>query len=248
MKMKVIYSISSLILLACLWLPNFIKPDPKLLYNPSPSAQIGWYKINQADAYLVGDLVAAYLPEDAAILASERGYLPAGLPVIKTIGAVGGDHYCVKDGVLEIDPDLRLAILPFDSQGRAMPVPSDQCEAIAVGNVLLISKRIGGSFDSRYFGQVGTDQIIGRVEFLGTNADETWRDNRVLGGARGLGAQGKIKALSAKWPLRPCLHINFYSADYWEVAPWRSYSSIYSKSLWGAISRNVPPDHPCDYD
>lgn len=34
----------------------------------------------------------------------------------------------------------------------------------------------------------------------------------VWGGARGLGAEGKIKGLRSKWPLEPCLHINFYGA------------------------------------
>lgn len=34
----------------------------------------------------------------------------------------------------------------------------------------------------------------------------------VLGGARGLGAEGKIKGLRSKRPLEPCLHIYFYGA------------------------------------
>jgi len=64
-----------------------------------------------------------------------------------------------------------------------------------------------------------------------------------MGGARGLGADGKIKAASAKWPLLPCLHITFWGAVNFELAPKFSdflYDSMY---LGGAKSCQIPPRH-----
>ena len=213
--------------------------QPELLYNPSPSAPIGWYRLIQTDTYSVGDLVAAYLPEEAETLASERGYLPLGLPIIKTIAAIEGDRYCIRESRLEIDGNLNVTMHPLDSQGRAMPVMPERCEVIEDGYVLLISERINRSFDSRYFGQIPVDSILGRVAYLGNDAEIVSSEFSGLGGARGLGAQGKIKAHSANRPLRPCLHINFYSAISMEPALGFSYFPIFSIGYLGAISHKI---------
>jgi len=51
-------------------------PKPVLLYNPSYSAQVGWYKLHQNEPIRLGSQVAAYAPEWARKLADERDYLP----------------------------------------------------------------------------------------------------------------------------------------------------------------------------
>lgn len=242
-KIRITYMAMTAILLLLLWLPTLLKPEPKLLYNPSPSADIGWYKVSQTNHYTVGDLVAAFVPEEAEDLADSRGYLPAGVPVIKTIGGIEGDPYCITDGYLEIGPEIKLKILPFDSQGRAMPVLPERCAAVSPGYVLLISRRIGRSFDSRYFGEIRISEIIGHVSYLGKSVDSDWSESSDTGGARGLGAQGKIKAHSAKEALTPCLHIIFYSAIFMTGALKISDCLIESKFKGGAISLKIPQRH-----
>ena len=62
-------------------------PKPVLFYNPSYSAQVGWYKLKPDDAIVSGVQVAAYAPEWARQMADERGYLPYDYPLIKTVWA-----------------------------------------------------------------------------------------------------------------------------------------------------------------
>jgi len=156
---------ASLILLAG---SQFIQSDPHLLYNPSESARIGWYSIEKSPNFNLGDEVAAFLPEDARELADTRNYLPKDIPVIKTIGGVAGEQYCIHDGQLQIEDRHPLSILPFDSQGRAMPELPDGCVEISDGHVLLISEQTYRSFDSRYFGQVDLQDVVGTVRYLGS--------------------------------------------------------------------------------
>jgi len=56
-----------------------LPPRPKILYNPSSSAPIGWYQLTDNYAPKRNDLVAAYAPDWARKLADERSYLPYGV-------------------------------------------------------------------------------------------------------------------------------------------------------------------------
>jgi len=67
-------------------------PKPVLFYNPSHSAQVGWYKLNRGEPIIAGVQVAAYAPEWARQMADERDYLPYDYPLIKTVWAVHGDE------------------------------------------------------------------------------------------------------------------------------------------------------------
>ena len=167
--------------LTALWAPKIIKPDPKLFYNPSQSAEIGWYYVEPIVSLSVGDLVVANLPEEAANFAHDRGYLPRDLPVIKTIGGVAGERYCIKDGEFQIEERVSLSLLPLDSQGRALPEPPEMCVEISDGFVLLISERIDHSFDSRYFGEVRISNIVGRAVYVGKNRGLAQRGSSVMG-------------------------------------------------------------------
>lgn len=189
---------------------SWIEREPTLLYNPSPSAPTGWYKISSSETYDVGDLVAAWLPKDAEKLAAERRYLPIKTPVIKTIIAAPGDRYCVENGYLIIDEATQFEIFRLDREGRVMPLLPVGCRRLGVGRFLIVSKRIGRSFDSRYFGEIDRSLIIGTAEVIGWAEGHKGRDNLEKGGARGSGAQGKIKGGCTKPGLTPCLHIDFY--------------------------------------
>ena len=186
-------------------------PDPALIYNPTESAEPGWYRVHTAKDPERGDLVAARLPDDAGRLADARGYLPAGLPVIKTIGAVGGDEVCWTGQAVSLPGGHRLRLLDKDSAGRPLPRRSTGCVTLRPEEVFLASDRIPGSFDSRYFGPVDADLVIGPVElvasFRGADAGQAFA--KVDGGR--LAGYCKIKARSAEDGLEPCLHIDFES-------------------------------------
>ena len=151
----------------CLVALGAVEKQPLLIYNPSPSAPIGWYKVTHTNSYQIGDLVAANIPDWAADFAQSRGYLPENTPVIKTIIGAPGTQFCVRDGVLIVSGFMPLNIHSFDSQGREMPVEQEGCRRLSADELLLGSVRYDRSFDSRYFGSVQRTDLIGRVVFIG---------------------------------------------------------------------------------
>ncbi|MEL6237279.1 MAG: S26 family signal peptidase [Pseudomonadota bacterium] len=204
--------------LVLLLIPTFLNPAPRLVYNPSASAQVGWYKVFPGKAFGQGDLVASHLPKQAGELANDRIYLPLGIPVIKTIGAVAGDEICRIDSTILLPDGERLEIKDSDHMGRALPQLPAGCFTLPHETVFLVSTRIETSFDSRYIGPVHTSLVLGPVRYIGGRHDvQVDAQGADLAGARALGADCKIKARSAVMLLAPCLHIIFHSAI-WECA------------------------------
>ena len=139
---------------------------PLLLYNPSESAPLGWYRVEPFSVISRGDLVVSHLPEDASMFAAERGYLPSGIPVIKTVRALEGDTVCAVDGELLINGTPAVRLLSDDSLGRTLPSPWTACRQLRTGEVLLLSGRTADSFDGRYFGTVLEADILGTAILL----------------------------------------------------------------------------------
>jgi len=141
-------------------------PQPRLLYNPSPSADVGWYRVRADMPIERGSQVAAYAPEWARSLADERGYLPYDYPLIKTVWAVEGEEACYHNQSVSVPKRPDIPLLGQDVLGRVMPQMSG-CIVLKSGEYLLISPDVQNGFDSRYFGPVVKDNIIGRVKFIG---------------------------------------------------------------------------------
>lgn len=145
-------------------------PSPKLLYNPSQSAPVGYYKIQKSPSFEHGDYVAAYAPDWARELAETRGYLPKDYPLIKKIWAAEGDQIC-GDGRQVSGPNGSVvARLLQDRLGRDLPM-FEGCIVLAKHEYFLISidENYGAAygFDSRYFGPVKREQILGGAQYLG---------------------------------------------------------------------------------
>ena len=139
---------------------------PRLLYNPSPSAPIGWYRLWPNSKVLRGDLVATRLPENGAALVRKRHYLPQDVPLIKTVWAVSGERVCHENGRVLVQGRPPLIVLKHDKLGRALPSRSG-CYELSKDEVFLISNDVQTSFDSRYFGPVDREFVLGRVKYLG---------------------------------------------------------------------------------
>lgn len=166
-RAKIIIAVTCFSALALLAVSIFEVP-PRLLYNPSPSAPKGFYRVHHAGRLKPGDMVAAKVPESMRSLAVERGYLPGNVPVVKRIVAVEGDHVCFRDGVVYLNSDLLVKPLDADFLGRPMPVWKG-CQVLAEGEFFLAMTDVPTSLDSRYFGPVTDGDILGRtvpVEFL----------------------------------------------------------------------------------
>ena len=154
--------------LAALAWASFGLPKPRLIYNPSDSVPVGWYRVdpssNRTDSLprplSVGSIVLVPLPAEAATLAAQRGYLPTRVPLLKRVGAIAPQEVCIAGSSVRIDGVPSAAVLPADRWGQ--PLPSwQQCRRLQAGELFLLSTTNPASFDSRYFGPASTSAVIG---------------------------------------------------------------------------------------
>ncbi|AIJ46932.1 hypothetical protein O987_14080 [Comamonas testosteroni TK102] len=167
----VLAALSACGLAALVW-TAFVQPLPRLVYNPSDSVAVGWYRVHPLDrgagflphllppSLRVGSIVLTRLPADAAALAAQRGYLPARVPLLKRVGAIAPQHVCVFDALVWIDGVPAAAVRSADQLGRALS-PWPQCRRLLPGELFLLSATNPASFDSRYFGPVSASAVIG---------------------------------------------------------------------------------------
>lgn len=148
-------------------LPTLAKPVPRLVYNASASAPLGFYRLISADRLDRGDLVLSRLPSAAARLAADRHYLPLSVPVVKRIAGLAGDLVCADSAIVVINDRIVAETLLVDRGGRPLPAWRD-CRTLAHGEVFLLMADVPASFDSRYFGPIPSTAIIGRLVPLWT--------------------------------------------------------------------------------
>lgn len=153
--------------LAALTWASFVTPSAQVVYNPSNSVAVGWYRIESVSSlqksWQVGSIVLARLPADAGALAAQRGYLPSHIPLLKRVGAIAPQHVCIVDSVVRIDGVPVAAVLHADGLGR--PLSSwQQCRSLVEGELFLLSNTNPASFDSRYFGPIAASTVIGMAQ------------------------------------------------------------------------------------
>ena len=168
---KALMSIAAMLLILASSVEIAFPPKPVLLYNPSESAPVGWYRLRPKDALTNDILVAAYAPETARRLAHERGYLPYDYPLIKTIWAMPGAYICIHNKQVSVPNRPDIYQLAQDGLGRDMPLLSG-CFTLGNDEYFLISKDVQTGFDGRYFGPVSKENILGRVQYLGNHEND----------------------------------------------------------------------------
>lgn len=152
--------------LALIGFAAFANPAPRLVWNVSASAPIGLYRAVFGEAKR-GDLVLVRPPEEIAQLATERGYLSPGVPLVKRIAALSGDDVCVFKEAIIVNGKLVARRLEKDGAGRLLP-RWYSCRKLAEHELFLLMESIPDSFDSRYFGPVSAVNVIGRLVPLWT--------------------------------------------------------------------------------
>ncbi len=153
--------------IAALAWPSLHAPMTRIVYNPSDSVPPGWYRIAPPGSLHVGSIVLARLPADAAALAAQRGYLPAGIPLLKRIGAMSPQQVCIDKHVVRIDGIAVAGVHATDGRDRPL-LAWRQCRRLHDGELFLLSATNPASFDSRYFGPVAVSAVIGSAQPLWT--------------------------------------------------------------------------------
>jgi conjugative transfer signal peptidase TraF len=134
-------------------------PTPSLLWNRSESEPLGLY-VRSAAALDRGQIIAFPAPPSALSYASGRMAYLRRIPILKEVAAMPGDTVCTLDGKLTINGAWRAPILSQDRQGR--PLPRWQaCRRLETGEIFVFSNRIPNSFDSRYYGPVRREAVVG---------------------------------------------------------------------------------------
>lgn len=144
--------------------------------NLTPSEPLGLWRIVEPDRpVLVGDLIFICPPDTNEMReARARGYLRFGLcegrvaPLIKTVVATSGQAIEISDDVrVDGRPLPYSRVSGMDGQGCEM-TPYDG-GVVPSGTVFLHSE-FPGSFDSRYFGPLPMDGILGLAQEVWTYA------------------------------------------------------------------------------
>jgi conjugative transfer signal peptidase TraF len=135
---------------------------PLLIYNASASAPIGFYRVFPVTQLHAGDLVLAIAPQRARQLASDRGYLPNGVPLVKRVAALSGDRVCSEGRSIKINGTAVAVALAGDRAGRPL-ADWHGCRVLGPSEIFLLMADVIDSFDSRYFGPVKTDAVVGTL-------------------------------------------------------------------------------------
>lgn len=150
------------IALGSLAIPSAFEITPRVIYNASASAPLGLYWAHGRDGLERGEFVLANLPKPVRQLANDRGYLPVGVPLIKRVAAVPGDHICIIGRAVLIDAKLVARRQNRDSQHRLVPAWHG-CRRLTAGEIFLLMSDVPDSFDGRYFGPSRITEVIGRL-------------------------------------------------------------------------------------
>lgn len=134
-----------------MWAPVDLPVPTLLVWNASASAPIGLYRVDPVSPVRVGDRVVVDPSPGIADLLSARGYLPRGLPLIKTVAAVAPARVCRTDATLSINGRPVAQAKRADRRGRPLPAWSG-CRTLAADEIFLLTADVADSLDGRYFG------------------------------------------------------------------------------------------------
>ena len=140
---------------------------PRLVWNVSPSIPMGFYWIESSTPRR-GDIAAIRLPPVLAHLAARRQYLPLNAMLLKPVVATEGDVVC-RFNTYVVASGSRLAEAnSHDSSGRRLPTWQG-CHRLHRGEIFVVAPG-KQSFDSRYFGRISPQYILGRAHSLSLDA------------------------------------------------------------------------------
>ena len=140
---------------------TFFRLSPALVWNASNSVPVGLYRVHSAGQIAIHDLVAVSPPERLAELLSKGHYLPRGAPMLKRVGALGGQIVCREGVLITIDGDVVAVAQEHDRRGRPLPAWHG-CHALSEDEFFPMNAA-PDSLDGRYLGLLPRSAIVGHA-------------------------------------------------------------------------------------
>lgn len=133
-----------------------------LIINWTASVPPGIYWLSTGTAPHRGDLVALPIPAQVRELLYGRRYLPRSIKLLaKPVAAVAGDVVCMREHELFINGVPSGNSRDQDRLGQPLPM-AQLCGPLSPGELFLSTKH-DNSFDSRNFGPVPADEVLGTL-------------------------------------------------------------------------------------
>lgn len=151
--------------IALLGLTTLFPPAPLLVWNASASAPIGLYSVTPGAAIEPGDMVIARVPDPSRMLAAQRGYIPANVPLVKQVAAAAGDEVCALGQDIFVNGNWIAERRAADAANRRMPWWNG-CVRLRGRQLFLLMSGSPASFDGRYFGVTDAPQVVGKARLL----------------------------------------------------------------------------------
>jgi len=131
--------------------------------NMTESEPRGLYRLQGLTGSISrGDLVLMEIPAPYHGYVYGRHWIPNGWPLIKHVGAVAGDTFCVDDSGFTVNGVRLGPVFRIDQEG--LPLPRiEGCQTVPVGSFLPVALGTERSFDGRYLGPVAVSYIRGRL-------------------------------------------------------------------------------------
>lgn len=138
--------------------------------NVTASYPIGIYKVDDNKTIHRGDMVLFCPPPRGEFLEGmKRGYIPAGVcpgniaPLQKRIVALEGDMIRTTRAGVFINGQLQKKSTIYRNDHAGNPLPMFPGGVVSEGEIFVMSDYDDRSFDSRYFGTVPAENIIGHT-------------------------------------------------------------------------------------
>ena len=144
--------------IAFLAIKPFIHPLPLLIWNASESVPIGWYFVAKRQPK-IGEIAVIKPTDWVQIYASRRGYLLQNVWLLKPLFASHPSIICRFGSHVFVDGKHGAKAKIADKMRRVLPVWKG-CKALSSTQYFVIGRH-RDSFDSRYFGPIENDQVVG---------------------------------------------------------------------------------------
>lgn len=156
------------------WLAVRITDAAGFRINHTPSLPVGIWRIELLHGEPRRGQIVSVCPPDTNVMraARDRGYVswgrcPGGYePMLKPVVATPGDAVTVTAQGVTVNgvPVANSVRLALDSRSHRLPALPEGAYHVEPGQVWLLSSHHPRSFDSRYFGPVPVENILGLAE------------------------------------------------------------------------------------